>query len=131
MADRTQEIDPAIETEKLKIGLDMASILEYPFIMSSGWHMDYNANTQMRNPAWNRGKRACTAIMHPGDGENFGFKDGQMVKVTTEAGEESVELQVTNSTRPGYIMIPHGFGLVFQGKTYGANANRLAKHPPG
>ena len=25
-------------------------------------------------------------------------------------------------------MIPHGFGLEFQGKTYGANANRLAKN---
>ena len=60
--------------------------------------------------------------------ENFGFDDGQMVKVTTEAGEEDVELQVTKKTRPGYIMIPHGFGLVYQGKTYGANANRLAKN---
>ena len=56
------------------------------------------------------------------------FNNGQMVKVTTEAGEETIELQVTNSTRPGYIMIPHGFGLVFQGKKYGANANRLAKN---
>jgi len=65
MADWIQEIDPAIETEKLKTGLDMTPTLEYPFIMSSGWHMDYNANTQMRDPAWNRGKRACTAIMHP------------------------------------------------------------------
>ncbi len=123
MADWIQEIDPAIELEKLKEGEE-----EYPFIMSSGRHMDYNANTQMRDPAWNRGKRACTSIMHPGDAEKFGFKDGQMVKVTTEAGEETLELQVTTSTRPGYIMIPHGFGLVFQGKTYGANANRLAKN---
>jgi len=123
MADWIQEIDPAIEAEKLREGEE-----EYPFIMSSGRHMDYNANTQMRDPAWNRGKRVCTAIMHPGDAEKLGFKDGQMVKVTTEAGEETVELQVTNSTRPGYIMIPHGFGLVFQGKTYGANANRLAKN---
>ncbi len=123
MADWIQEIDPAIEAEKLREGEE-----EYPFIMSSGRHLDYNANTQMRDPAWNRGKRVCTAIMHPGDAEKLGFKDGQMVKVTTEAGEETVELQVTNSTRPGYIMIPHGFGLVFQGKTYGANANRLAKN---
>ncbi|MEE9465180.1 MAG: molybdopterin dinucleotide binding domain-containing protein, partial [Candidatus Neomarinimicrobiota bacterium] len=118
-----QEIDPAMESEKLK-----EDEKAYPFIMSSGRHMDYNANTSLRDPAWNKGKRACTAIMHPGDAEEFGFNNGQMVKVTTEAGEESVELEVTNSTRPGYIMIPHGFGLVFQGKTYGANANRLAKN---
>ena len=118
-----QKIDPAIESEKLK-----EDEKAYPFIMSSGRHMDYNANTSLRDPDWNKGKQACTAIMHPGDAEEFGFNNGQMVKVTTEAGEESVELEVTNSTRPGYIMIPHGFGLVFQGKTYGANANRLAKN---
>ena len=123
MADWIQEIDPAIESEKLKEDEE-----EYPFIMSSGRHMDYNANTQMRDPAWNRGKRVCTAIMHPGDAEKFGFNDGQMVKVTTEAGEEKIELEVTKTTRPGYIMIPHGFGLVHQGETYGANANRLAKN---
>jgi anaerobic selenocysteine-containing dehydrogenase len=123
MADWIQEIDPAMESEKLKEDEE-----KYPFIMSSGRHMDYNANTQMRDPAWNKGKRACTAIMHPGDAEKFDFSDGQMVKVTTEAGEEKIELQVTKGTRPGYIMIPHGFGLVFQGETYGANANRLAKN---
>jgi anaerobic selenocysteine-containing dehydrogenase len=123
MTDWIQEIDPAMESEKLKEDEE-----KYPFIMSSGRHMDYNANTQMRDPAWNKGKRACTAIMHPGDAEKFGFSDGQMVKVTTEAGEEKIELQVTKGTRPGYIMIPHGFGLVFQGETYGANANRLAKN---
>jgi anaerobic selenocysteine-containing dehydrogenase len=123
MTEWIQEIDPAMESEKLKEDEE-----KYPFIMSSGRHMDYNANTQMRDPAWNKGKRACTAIMHPGDAEKFGFSDGQMVKVTTEAGEETIELQVTNSTRPGYIMIPHGFGLAFQGETYGANANRLAKN---
>ena len=123
MAEWIQEIDPAMEADKLKEDEE-----EYPFIMSSGRHMDYNANTQMRDPAWNRGKRACTAIMHPEDAEKLGFDDGQMVKITTEAGEENVELQVTKKTRPGYIMIPHGFGLVYQGKTYGANANRLAKN---
>ena len=51
-----------------------------------------------------------------------------MVKVTTEAGDETIELEVTNLTRSGYIMIPHGFGLVHQGKTYGANVNRLSKN---
>ncbi|MFC1895492.1 molybdopterin-dependent oxidoreductase [Thermodesulfobacteriota bacterium] len=123
MKDWIQEIDPAMESEELRKDAE-----KFPLIMSSGRHMDYNANTQMRDPAWNKGKRACTAIMHPGDAEKLGFSDGQMVRVTTEAGEETIELEVTKSTRPGYIMIPHGFGLVFQGKTYGANANRLAKN---
>lgn len=123
MEDWILEIDPGLESEKLKEDEE-----DYPFIMSSGRHMDYNANSQMRDPVWNKGKRACTAIMHPGDAEKFGFCDGQMVRITTKAGDETIELEVTNSTRPGYIMIPHGFGLVYQGETYGANANRLAKN---
>ncbi len=123
MRDWIKDIDPVLEAEKLKEGEK-----EYPFIMSSGRHMDYNANTQMRDPAWNKGKRACTALMHPGDAETFGFIDGQTVKVATEAGEENIELQVTEATQPGYIMIPHGFGLLYQGEIYGANANRLAKN---
>ena len=123
LAEWLREIEPAPEREKLKADRD-----EYPLIMSSGRHMDYNANSGMRNPAWNEGKRACTAIMHPDDAEELGLKDGRTVKVTTEAGEETIELEITKTTRPGYIMIPHGFGLVYEGRTYGANANRLAKN---
>jgi anaerobic selenocysteine-containing dehydrogenase len=123
MGEWIREIDPALESVKLKEGED-----EYPFVMSSGRHWDYNANTQMRDPAWNEGKRDCIAIMHPDDAEKCGFSDGQMVKITTEAGEETIELEVTNATRSGYIMFPHGFGLEYQGEKYGANANRLAKN---
>ena len=118
-----RDIDPEPEAKKLEKDKE-----KYPFIMSSGLHWDLNANTGMRNPDWNRGKRACAALMSPGDAEEFGFSDGQMVRVKTEAGEETIELQVTEKARSGYIMIPHGFGLVFQGKTFGANANRLAKN---
>jgi anaerobic selenocysteine-containing dehydrogenase len=117
------EIDPEKEMELLE-----KDKKEYPFIMSAGRHMDYNANTNMRDPAWNKGKRACTAIMHPGDAEEHGFSDGQMVKVITEAGEETIELEVTQMTREGYIMIPHGFGLNYDGVKYGANVNRLTKN---
>jgi len=35
---------------------------------------------------------------------------------------------VTEATRPGYLVMPQGFGLIHQGKRYGANANRLAKN---
>ena len=117
-----KEIEPERELELLE-----KDGKEYPFILSAGRHMDYNANTGMRDPAWNKGKRACTVIMNPGDAEKQGFTDGQMVKVTTEAGEETIELEVTDMTREGYIMIPHGFGLIHNGVKYGANVNRLTK----
>ncbi len=123
MADWLKEIDPGAEEKRLRQDENI-----FPLIMSSGRHWDVNANTQMRDPDWNKGKRACTLTMHPKDAEKFGLHDGQMVKVITEAGEEIIELEVTEMTRPGYAVMPHGFGLVHQGKTYGANANRLAKN---
>jgi anaerobic selenocysteine-containing dehydrogenase len=118
-----KKIDPDQEKEALDKDEN-----QYPLILSSGRHFDYNANTHMRDPEWNRGKRACTLIMHPADADRQGFRDGQMVRVITEAGEEVIELEIDPTTRPGYTMIPHGFGLIHQGKKYGSNANRLAKN---
>lgn len=116
------EVEPAREKELLDKDKH-----DYPFILSSGRHFDYNANTQMRNPEWNKGKRVCTLIMHPVDAEKYQLRDGQMVKVITDAGEEVIELEIDPTTREGYTMIPHGFGLIYQGEKSGVNANRLAK----
>ena len=66
--------------------------------------------------------------MNPSDAEENGFKDGETVRVTTEAGQESIELEVTGATQPGYLAMPQGFGMIHQGKTFGANANRLVKN---
>lgn len=115
-----------IETEREQ--KELLRDAKYPFILSSGRHMPYNANTIMRNPAWNEGKRACTCIMNPADAERLGLRDGDLVRVSTEAGSVEIELEVTERTCRKYIIIPHGFGLEYQGKVYGANANRLSKN---
>ena len=101
---------------------------KYPLILMAGRHTDMNANTLMRNPEWNKERRACTLAMNPDNAGSLNLKDGQMVKVTTEAGVEEIELEVTDATRPGQVIIPHGFGLEYNGKVYGANVNRLTKN---
>jgi len=123
MTEWLQQIEPNLEKRALEEGKD-----QHPLILSSGRHFDYNANTHMRDPEWNKGKRACTLIMHPEDAEKQQLEDGQMVTVVTEAGQETVELEIDPTTRPGYTMIPHGFGLVHQGEKHGPNANLLAKN---
>lgn len=82
----------------------------------------------MRNPDWNRGKRACTIAVHPKDAETLSLQDGQEVRVVTEAGEETGELQVTDQVRPGTVLVPHGFGLIAEDEVYGINVNRLTKN---
>jgi len=106
----------------------LAADPEFPLILMAGRHMDTNANTNMRDPAWNQGKRACTLAMHPDDATALKLSDGQQVRVTTKAGSENIELEISDSARRGHVVIPHGFGLVYNGVKYGANVNRLTKN---
>jgi anaerobic selenocysteine-containing dehydrogenase len=101
---------------------------EFPLILNAGRHMKYNANTLMRNPEWNSGKKACTVSMNPEDIRILGFSHGQLVLVTTEAGSEVGELEMSSRVRQGTVLIPHGFGLTYEGKVYGMNVNRLTKN---
>jgi anaerobic selenocysteine-containing dehydrogenase len=65
--------------------------------------------------------------VNPVDAGSLGLSDGQQVRVTTEAGSEVGELQVTDQVRAGSVLIPHGFGLIYDGRAYGINVNRLTK----
>jgi len=94
----------------------------------AGRHTSYNANTLMRNPAWNQGKRSCTLALHPRDAEKLGLADGQLASITTEAGSAEIEVEITTATRPGTVMIPHGFGLDYPGEKVGINVNHLTKN---
>jgi len=121
MAAQARALDASGEAE----GLQLPEA--FPLVLNAGRHMDTNANTLMRDPEWNRGKRACTVAVSPGDAEALGLADGQTVRVTTEAGSETGELQVSGQVRRGMVLIPHGFGLIYDGRVYGLNVNRLTK----
>ncbi len=101
---------------------------DYPLVLMAGRHFDFNANTLMRDPAWNDGKDHCSLLMHPSDARALGLEDGSMVAISTEAGRAEIRLEVTDTGHPGHVVIPHGFGMVHQGKTYGVNVNRLTKN---
>ena len=122
LADSVRGIDAASEEKAL------VPDPEYPLILMAGRHFDYNANTIMRDPAWNDGEKHCTLLMHPSDADVLGLQDGQMVRVKTEAGQEEIKLELTDTSRPGHVVMPHGFGLVHQGTKHGANCNRLTKN---
>ena len=116
------DIDPEMEKE----ALEPDPI--YPLVLVAGRHFNKNANTLMRDPAWLKNRKGCTLIMHLSDAEALRLEDGQDVKVVTEAGDGQVVLEVTQSARPGQVVLPHGFGLVYQGKRYGLNVNQLTRN---
>ena len=122
LTDWVQCITPESEEE------DLAPDPAFPLVLLAGRHVKTNANTLMRNPEWNRGLRACTLLMNPDDALDLGLDDGQQVRVTTEAGKENVELEVSKSARKGQVVLHHGFGLMYDGKVFGSNVNRLTKN---
>ena len=38
------------------------------------------------------------------------------------------ELEVSHQVRQGMVLIPHGFGLIYDGETHGINVNALTKN---
>ena len=101
---------------------------DFPLILMAGRHVRTNANTLMRNPEWNQGRRTCTLSMHADDAAALKLADGQQVKVITAAGRETIELEVSSRARVGHVVMPHGFGLEYQGRVAGANVNRLTQN---
>jgi anaerobic selenocysteine-containing dehydrogenase len=122
LAEQAKNLNAAGEAEGLKMQPDL------PFVLNAGRHMDTNINTLMRNPLWNKGKRACTIALSPLDADTLGLTDRQSVRVVTEAGSAVGELQVSTQVRSGTVLIPHGFGLIYDKTVYGINVNHLTKN---
>ena len=117
-----QSIKPEIEKIRLKRSQ------QFPMILIAGCSAKTNAHTQIRKPDWNKGLRYCTVKMHPRDAKKQCLDDGQMVSVITKSGEITLELEISTSTQEGQVIIPHGSGLKYQGRTYGENVNYLTDH---
>ena len=114
-----KEVTPAAEEAQL-VNKD------YPMVLLAGNHMEMVANTIMRDPGWNEGRRPCTLRIHPRDAEELRIRDGDFALVETGAGSAKVEAEVTESSHRGQVVIPHGFGLVHGGEAHGVNVNQLA-----
>jgi anaerobic selenocysteine-containing dehydrogenase len=101
---------------------------EYPFVLVAGRHFPFTANTIMRDPDWNSRKQVCTLLVSKEDARGLGVKDGAEVWLTTEASRARVPVEVSAIPPRGTVVLPHGFGLVHGGETYGVNVNQLTKN---
>ncbi len=62
-----------------------------------------------------RGKERCTLLVHPGDAERLGLVDGGEAVVTSDAGEITVPVVITDGIMPGVVSLPHGWGHDLEG----------------
>ena len=122
MSQWMEEIVPELEEKALQADP------VFPMVLNAGRHKPENANTLMRDPAWNHGRKTCTLAMNPADAEVLGIEDGERVRIVTEAAAELVELEISSETRKGQVLIPHGFGLRHRDRVHGINVNRLTKN---
>jgi anaerobic selenocysteine-containing dehydrogenase len=62
------------------------------------------------------------------DARALGIKDRAEVRLETEASHVKVPVEVSDIPPRGTVVLPHGFGLVHGGKTFGVNVNQLTKN---
>jgi anaerobic selenocysteine-containing dehydrogenase len=121
MAEWMTEIDPEQEEKALHNE-------EFPFVLSAGRHFAYNANTNMRDPAMNDHKRVYGMLISETDAQALGLGDGDDAWVTTEAARVKIPVEISDIPAGGSVIIPHGFGMIYDDKEYGVNTNLLTKN---
>ena len=104
-----------------------AELNQYPMVISCGRHMDMGVNTVMRNPETYKYRKPFTALLNPHDAQQLGVKNGETIQLVTKAGKITAPAEFSYETPRGYAVIPHQFGLTFNGETYGACANELTR----
>jgi anaerobic selenocysteine-containing dehydrogenase len=82
-----------------------------------------------------KGKDRCTLLMHHDDATRRGIAAGDVVTVTSAAGEIQVPVELTDAIKPGVVSMPHGWGhgqagtrMAVANGSPGANTNVLS--PP-
>jgi anaerobic selenocysteine-containing dehydrogenase len=116
-----EEIDPESEETSLKNGA-------FPIVLVAGRHFPYTANSIMRDPAWNDHERVCTLLINREDALKLNINDGEDAWITTEASRVRIPVEISDIPAPGTVMIPHGFGMAYDGEVIGVNVNLLTRN---
>jgi thiosulfate reductase/polysulfide reductase chain A len=98
-----------------------------------GRHAYFTQGTTQNNPFLHELMPNNTLWLHTSEARRLGLKDGQMVRVKSPVGEETLHLEVTEKTRPDTVYMCHGFGVLSKGLTRiygkgGCDANLLEDH---
>ena len=117
---------PELLKAMAELTIDDLTSEQYPFILSAGERRSYNANQIYRNPEWRKIDANGYMRIHPKDAENLGLVQGDSVKCRSHTGVIEVEIEIDDSVRTGYLMLPHGYGSDYRnGQVNGPNINLI------
>ena len=105
---------------------------ELPLALISGGRRAASYNSWTHNiPALAEKLKGNWATLHPDDAQEAGVADGDRVRVISATGEVEIEAVVSDSVRPGVVMIHQFFGHTYESgmqtsrKRPGVNVNQL------
>jgi anaerobic selenocysteine-containing dehydrogenase len=79
-------------------------------LLTSRRHLRSN-NSWMHNvEVLVKGKERCTLLIHPDDARAAGLADGELARVTSDAGSLEVPVEVSDEMMAGVVSLPHGWG---------------------
>ncbi len=102
-------------------------------VLTSRRHLRSNNSWMHQIPTLVGGSNRCTLLIHPDDAARAEVDDGDLVRVTSEAGSVEVQAQVSDEMMRGVVSLPHGWGHTVPGAQtgvadahVGVNTNLLA-----
>ena len=133
----TARIPEALRTPSGKIELAPAPLLDdlarvaadldapAPPLVIIGRRQLRSNNSWMHNlPVLAKGAYRCTALVHPGDAERLGLRDGASAEIRNGARAIRVQVELCDSMMPGVVSLPHGWGHDLPGTQLGVAGAR-------
>jgi anaerobic selenocysteine-containing dehydrogenase len=123
--------DPEVVSEIGRLASTNGAVAEFPLRLI-GMRELRSHNSWMHNaPLLMRGGRTHSLRMHPDDARAAGLGDGELARVTSEAGAVETPVKVTDEMMRGTVALPHGWGHKGGGwklanEAGGVNVNLLA-----
>lgn len=83
---------------------------ELPFLLIGRRHIRSNNSWMHNSHRLVKGKKRCTAMLHPDDALNLGISSNDPIKIESRTGAIEIEAEVTDEIMPGVVSVPHGWG---------------------
>ncbi len=127
--------DPEAVNEIGRLGSSNGAGADFPLRLI-GMRELRSHNSWMHNaPLLMRGGRTHALRMHPDDAREAGIADGELARISSEAGAVEAPVKVTDEMMRGTVALPHGWGhkggWKLANEAGGVNVNLLAPSGAG